>query len=70
MDLFLDFDQGSTIGMNPFALVHDYEEEGDILLALIIAMVSPREPLTPYQEASLREQIQGTLGTGRHKQLH
>ena len=55
--LFLDFDQGSTIGMNPFALVHDYEEEGDILLALIIAMVSPREPLTPYQEASLREQI-------------
>ena len=55
--LFLDFDQGSNIGMNPFALVHDYEEEGDILLALIIAMVSPREPLTPYQEASLREQI-------------
>ena len=55
--LFLDFDQGSEIGMNPFALVHDYEEEGDILLALIIAMVSPREPLTPYQEASLREQI-------------
>ena len=55
--LFLDFDQGSNIGMNPFALVHDYEEEGDILLALIIAMVSPREPLTPYQEAGLREQI-------------
>ena len=55
--LFLDFDQSSEIGMNPFALVHDYEEEGDILLALIIAMVSPREPLTPYQEASLREQI-------------
>ena len=55
--LFLDFDQNSQIGMNPFALVHDYEEEGDILLALIIAMVSPREPLTPYQEASLREQI-------------
>lgn len=55
--LFLDFDQGSEIGMNPFALVHDYEEEGDILLALIIAMVSPREPLTPYQEAGLREQI-------------
>lgn len=55
--LFLDFDQSSEIGMNPFALVHDYEEEGDILLALMIAMVSPREPLTPYQEASLREQI-------------
>ena len=59
--LFLDFGQAShqksTIGMNPFALVHDYEEEGYILLALIIAMVSPREPLTPYQEASLREQI-------------
>ena len=55
--LFLDFDQSSNIGMNPFALVHDYEEEGDILLALIIAMVSPREPLTPYQEAGLREQI-------------
>ena len=55
--LFLDFDQNSQIGMNPFALLHDYEEEGDILLALIIAMVSPREPLTPYQEASLREQI-------------
>ncbi|WP_062270750.1 type IV secretion system protein TraC [Endozoicomonas arenosclerae] len=55
--LFLDFDQNSQIGLNPFALVHDYEEEGDILLALIIAMVSPREPLTPYQEAGLREQI-------------
>ncbi len=55
--LFLDFDQHSQLGMNPFALVHDYEEEGDILLALIIAMVSPRDPLLPYQEASLREQI-------------
>ena len=54
---FLDFDQHSTIGMNPFSLVHDYQEEGDILLALVIAMVSPRDPLSPYQEASLREQI-------------
>ncbi len=55
--LFLDFDQDSSIGLNPFALVQDYEEESDILLALVIAMVSPREPLTPYQEAGLREQI-------------
>ena len=55
--LFLDFDQTSEIGLNPFALVQDYEEESDILLALMIAMVSPREPLSPYQEAGLREQI-------------
>ena len=68
--LFLDFDQDSSIGLNPFALVQDYEEESDILLALVIAMVSPREPLTPYQEAGLREQIRELWERGKHQQQH
>lgn len=41
------------ICFNPFPLIRDYEEEGDVLEAVIAAMASPTEMLTDLQRAQL-----------------
>lgn len=52
---FLRFSQGAKIGLNPFPVVSDYEEEADELVGLIAAMAFPTEKLSDLQNAGLRE---------------
>lgn len=51
---FLQFGQSSDVGLNPFAIVENYEEEADILVGLLSAMAAPTEKLTDYQSAHLK----------------
>lgn len=46
---YIDFGPDKPIGMNPFALVHDYQEEGAMLEQIVIAMAAPTETLTDFQ---------------------
>lgn len=51
---FLVFDPGSDICLNPFSLVEDYNEEGDVLASLVAMMAAPTEALTDFQTAGLQ----------------
>ena len=50
---YIDFGENDTIGLNPFPLVSDYDEEADILEAVVAAMSAPTEMLTDLQRAEL-----------------
>lgn len=52
---FLVFEQGAAIGLNPFPVVENYEEEADMLVGLVAAMAFPTEKLSDLQNAGLRE---------------
>lgn len=54
---FLQFGRDSAIGLNPFEIVEDYEEEADVLVGLLAAMAAPTQRLTDYQMASLKRQV-------------
>lgn len=58
---FLVFEQGSKIGLNPFPVVENYEEEADMLVGLISAMAFPTEKLSDLQNAGLREVMASTF---------
>lgn len=51
---FLEFSEGSRIQLNPFELVHDFQEEEDALVSLVSAMASQHGNLSEYQIASLK----------------
>jgi len=51
---FISFEPGARIGLNPFALVRHWEEEADVLAALLAAMASPTEPLGDFRRAGLK----------------
>lgn len=50
---FMEFDRGNEIGLNPFALIEDYDEEADMLEGLVAAMAAPNERLTDLQKAGV-----------------
>lgn len=52
---FVEFTKDSKLCLNPFQLVKDYAEEGDMLVGTIAAMASPSEKPSDYQMAKLRE---------------
>ena len=49
---YIDFEKRG-ISLNPFRLVHDFEDESDVLVSLIAAMAAPNEDLTNIQIAAL-----------------
>nr|WP_298058510.1 type IV secretion system protein TraC [uncultured Halomonas sp.] len=51
---FLEFSESSNIKLNPFELVHDYKDEEDALVSLVVAMASQNGNIDEYQVASLK----------------
>lgn len=52
---FVDFDAARPIGLNPFPLVQDWNDEEDMLVAIFEAMVTRAQPLGDYARAALRQ---------------
>jgi conjugal transfer ATP-binding protein TraC len=59
---FVAFGSSESPGLNPFASLRDWNEEADLLTGLITAMAAPREPLSDFQSAVLKQTLQ-TLHT-------
>ncbi len=51
---FMEFGQDSQICLNPFEAISSWEEDSDMLAALIEAMAAPREGLNDLQTAGLK----------------
>ncbi|WPL22944.1 type IV secretion system protein TraC [Thiorhodovibrio frisius] len=62
---FIAFQADSDLCINPFELVQRWEEEADVVLAIITAMAAPTEPLGDYRTAGLKrvlKQVWDALG--------
>jgi conjugal transfer ATP-binding protein TraC len=53
----LEFSADSDLSLNPFSVIESYEEQSDFLLAVLVAMVSPKGAITEYQESTLRRVV-------------
>lgn len=51
---FIAFTEQADLCLNPFELVQRWEEEADVVTALITAMAAPTEPLGDYRTAGLK----------------
>ncbi|MFE8032862.1 type IV secretion system protein TraC [Thiohalocapsa marina] len=51
---FIAFTDAADICINPFELVQRWEEEADVVTAIITAMAAPTEPLGDYRTAGLK----------------
>jgi conjugal transfer ATP-binding protein TraC len=51
---FLAFARDSAPSLNPFELIRNWEEEADVITALVTAMAAPTEPLGDYRTAGLK----------------
>ncbi len=54
---FIAFSEDTRFSLNPFAQVEDIDEEMELLAPLLAQMVSPREPLSAFQHATLAAAI-------------
>jgi len=59
---FVEFDKASQIGLNPFALVQDYDDEADMLEGLVAAMAAPTERLSDFQKSALSRSLRQVWG--------
>lgn len=57
----LEFGKDSTICLNPFTVVEDYDDDADLLYGLISAMAAMAEPLTDLQGATVRKIMRSTF---------
>lgn len=53
----LEFTTSSDLSLNPFSVIENYEEQSDFLMAVLLAMGSPKGAITEYQEATLRRVV-------------
>ena len=51
---FMVFTKESSICLNPFSMIKDYEEEADIVIGILEAMAAPTEKLSDLQISVLR----------------
>lgn len=51
----LEFTPTSDLSLNPFTAIENYEEQSDFLMAVLLAMVSPKGAITEYQASALRQ---------------
>lgn len=51
---FIAFTSDSRIVLNPFELIRSWEEEADVIAALVTAMAAPTQPLGDYRTAGLK----------------
>jgi conjugal transfer ATP-binding protein TraC len=54
---FVAFTRAATLCLNPFELVRNWEEEADVITALVTAMAAPTEPLGDYRTAGLKRAL-------------
>lgn len=54
---FLSFGMDSNVSLNPFDCIRDYNEEADMLIGLIGAMIAPTQKLSDYQTSQLKRII-------------
>ena len=50
----MEFREDSDISLNPFSTVVDYNDQADLLMAVLVSMISSRGNITELQEAHLR----------------
>ena len=65
---FLQFDEGSTVCLNPFALIYDYTEDEDAVVSLIQNMASASNNLDEFQIAGLKR-IMSKLWSEYHNEM-
>ena len=56
---FVAFTRDAAIVLNPFELIGDWEEEADVIAALVTAMAAPTEPLGDFRTAGLKRVLKG-----------
>ncbi len=54
---FIAFTRDSTLSVNPFGLIHTWEEEADMVATLVTAMAAPTQPLLDIQLAGLKRTL-------------
>lgn len=52
---FISFQKEHLPCLNPFKMINDFEDEHDFIIAILEAMISPREKLTSQQESVLTQ---------------
>ena len=55
---FIAFGSADSPGLNPFVSLRDWNEEADLITGLMTAMAAPREPLSDFQSAVLKQTLQ------------
>ena len=50
----IEFSTQSDLSLNPFSSIEHYEEQSDFLMAVLLAMASPKGAISEYQESTLR----------------
>lgn len=51
---FMAFTPDSGISLNPFDLIHDWNEEADAVAGIVTAMMAPNDRLSDFQSAALK----------------
>ena len=57
---FLHFGRGSTVCLNPFEIIEEWDEEADLIANLVTAMAAPTESLSDLQMAHLKRVLKAT----------
>jgi conjugal transfer ATP-binding protein TraC len=67
---FIDFDPSASLGLNPFRLIKNYDEESSMLVSIIGAMAAPT-PETPLSdlERSILERILGDIWLNKNTNM-
>jgi conjugal transfer ATP-binding protein TraC len=60
---FVAFTREATLCLNPFELIRNWEEEADVITALVTAMAAPTEPLGDYRTAGLKRALKSLWDT-------
>lgn len=53
----IEFTPKSEISLNPFSNIIDYDDQSDLLLAVLLAMISPKGEVTEFQISQLRSVV-------------
>ena len=60
---FIAFTPEARLCINPFELVGNWNEEADVIAAIVTAMAAPTEPLGDYKTAALKRCLKGLWDT-------
>ena len=50
----MEFNEDSDVSLNPFSTLEDYDDQADLLMAVLVSMISPQGNLSELQEVQLR----------------
>lgn len=63
----MEFRRNDALSINPFSTIVDYNDQADLLLATILAMVSPTGAMSDFQIAVLRKVLKETWDEYGHQ---